>query len=200
MDKGVPTAVILCGGKSSRFGEDKARALIHGKPVLKHLRDECLKAGIKVVAQADCKDKYADLELETFADDTKHEGPLGGIESAFARLRAEALLFMTCDMPAIDAAMIRTLAESYNQCCDSIFFECEGLLQPFPGVITREILPFIEQARNSGNMSVKKCVQELARKKMLRFYSGKAFFNMNTPDDRQEFLGKAGEYVNARNV
>ena len=59
---------ILAGGKSSRFGQDKARVQLHGQPLLLHTARmvQAFASSITVVANA--VDKYADLGLRTIAD------------------------------------------------------------------------------------------------------------------------------------
>lgn len=75
---------ILSGGHSSRFGADKARADVLGRPLIVHLADALKPIARSITVVADSAGKYADLGLRTIADATPDQGPLGGLQSALA--------------------------------------------------------------------------------------------------------------------
>jgi len=94
---------ILAGGRSSRFGSDKARALLDGEPLIARLARQIapIAAGITVVA--DAPEKYADLGLRTIADRRPGLGPLAGLEAAMLDLIAStAPLGKWCQTPFPD--------------------------------------------------------------------------------------------------
>ena len=59
---------VLAGGRSRRFGTDKARACINGQPLVQRIADHLLPEAKGVCVVADRADKYADLGLATLAD------------------------------------------------------------------------------------------------------------------------------------
>lgn len=80
---GLPPAYILAGGRSSRFGSDKARHPHEGVPLILRVAGELAARGLpEAVVVADRAGRYEDLGLRTIADPTPHAGPLGGVLAA----------------------------------------------------------------------------------------------------------------------
>jgi len=99
---------ILAGGRSSRFGSDKALALIDGRPMLEHvagrLAGQC--DGLVVVG----RDWPAMHRVEDRPEPGL--GPLGGLAGALAHARDhgfDAVLTSSCDLPALPGNLIDLL-------------------------------------------------------------------------------------------
>ncbi len=101
-------AYILSGGRSSRFGSDKARAELGGTPLVRRLADMLAPHVSRVTVVADIKDKYQDLDLATIADRLPGLGPIGGLHAALSDLRSEEpwLLLTSCDLITINGHWI----------------------------------------------------------------------------------------------
>ena len=96
-----PRAYILAGGKSSRFGSDKARAVIDGMPNLRFLADRLAKFDLPTTIVAQSLSDYSDLGLRTIPDFERDAGPLVGTITALhdaKSLGAEWSLILTCDL------------------------------------------------------------------------------------------------------
>lgn len=100
--------VVLAGGRSSRFGSDKAVALYRGRSLLDH----AIAALDPLVADVVLAGR-AHPYLRTVADRPGPGlGPLGGLNGALALAAAErfdAVLSVPCDVPGLDAAGLRPL-------------------------------------------------------------------------------------------
>ncbi len=91
-------AYILAGGGSTRFGADKARAVVDGVPQLRRLAALLEPTAAEVTVVADRPDKYADLGLRTIADRWPGRGPMGGLHAAVVdRPEAGWFLAVACD-------------------------------------------------------------------------------------------------------
>ncbi len=104
---------ILAGGRSSRFGSDKARAEIDGVPLVRRIADVLAPVTPTVTVVADRPDKYADLGLRTVVDQQPGLGPLGGLAAAVGDLttRGDAWLLLTCcDLLVARPAWVHELA------------------------------------------------------------------------------------------
>jgi len=143
-----PVAVyILAGGKSRRFGSDKARAQLHGEPLILHVRNSLEPFARSFTAVADREDKYADLGLRTIADHTPGLGPVGGLHAALTDLPEDCdrLLLCPCDAAVIRPGWIEQLLHIEVGTNDAIAFrEREGRWQPMPAVYARRVLPHVE--------------------------------------------------------
>lgn len=101
--------VILAGGRSSRFGSDKALARLHGQPLIAH-----------VAAALAAETPHLRITGRSWPgcerlDDLPHPGlgPLGGLAAALAHARArcfDAVLAAPCDMPRLPHGLAALLA------------------------------------------------------------------------------------------
>jgi molybdopterin-guanine dinucleotide biosynthesis protein A len=114
---------ILAGGKSSRFGRDKARATVAGKALIVQLAEAVGPVASSVTAVAEVADKYADLEIRTIPDMRPGLGPLGGLHAALADVGDDAwLLLLSCDFVGVKAEWIRRLMDSVRPDAQIVLF------------------------------------------------------------------------------
>src|ERR1044072_1639209 len=112
---------ILAGGRSSRFGSDKARGLLPGATLIRR-GAAALGAAARAtrrVAVAAAAATYEDLGLITIADLTPGLGPLGGLHTALSNAAAHAphdpsgwIILASCDWVTASADLISLLAQS----------------------------------------------------------------------------------------
>lgn len=142
-------AYILAGGRSVRFGSDKARAVIEGRPLIRHVAEAVseIACGVAVVAQVE--DAYADLGLETIADSAADRGPVQGLLAALVH-RAEVygpgwLLLTACDMLPDGATSFAALLDSLaSVSTDSNAIACRtDRWHPMPGLYHTRMLPTV---------------------------------------------------------
>ena len=98
---------VLAGGRSTRFGSDKALALLDGKPLIEHAID-ALAAQVDAVIV--CGREYGD-----WVPDRPEPGlgPLAGINAALHAAAArgyDAVLTCPCDLPALPGDLAERLA------------------------------------------------------------------------------------------
>jgi molybdenum cofactor guanylyltransferase len=83
-------AYILAGGRSTRFGSDKALAIVDGEPQLARLtRIVRQRWGEPTIVARDVE-KYASLGCRTIADACDEIGPIGGVRAALRDLERVA--------------------------------------------------------------------------------------------------------------
>ena len=99
---------VLAGGKATRFGSDKALALLDGRPLIEHAIAslEPHVAGVVVCGRDDPR-------WTCLADRPAPDlGPLGGLAAALLHAREQgfdAVLSTGCDMPSLPAALVEAL-------------------------------------------------------------------------------------------
>jgi molybdopterin-guanine dinucleotide biosynthesis protein A len=117
---------IVSGGRSSRFGSDKARALSHGKPLVCHVADALTSRASHITVVADRDDKYADLGLRTIGDRTPGHGPLSGLDAALADCSEDGwLLLVSCDWVGLQAEWITALTSRIGAGARAVAFRGE---------------------------------------------------------------------------
>ena len=123
---------VLAGGKSSRFGSDKARAALGGEPLIRRVARAVDPVARAVTVVAERADKYADLGLATIADVVPDRGPLGGVLTALRHAGDEWVLVVTCDLVGFEPSWVETLAAARSE-ARAIAFRSDRW-QPFPGL------------------------------------------------------------------
>jgi len=138
---------ILAGGQSRRFGSDKARAVLSGKPLVVHVVESLLRFASSVTVVADVAGKYDDLGLRTIGDWTPGLGPFGGLQAALSDSAEPWVLLAACDFPGIKGSWVEMLATADRRDAQAVAFRGDHW-QPMPALYHRSVVPLIdEQAR-----------------------------------------------------
>jgi molybdenum cofactor guanylyltransferase len=115
---------VLAGGRSSRFGSDKARALFDGRPLLLQVVEALRPLAESVTAVADVEDKYRDLGLRTIVDRAPGQGPLGGLQAALLDAdRPEWLLLSSCDWVGLKPEWVELLLQGRDADLPAVAFK-----------------------------------------------------------------------------
>jgi molybdenum cofactor guanylyltransferase len=171
-----PAAYILAGGKSSRFGSDKARVRIHGQPNLSRLASAMSESGWSVTAVAQEAGAYEDLGLRTIADFEPHAGPLAGVITALEDFRdrgranpqatgssstaqrelasCEWALIVNCDLILWRAAWSQALLRGTAPGAWITLLSSTDFV-PFPGLYSPALLPSARERWRAGTRSMK---------------------------------------------
>ena len=150
-DKSLPV-YILAGGKSSRFGSDKARAELHGEPLLQRIVRVLKPAAKRFTAVADVPGKYNDLGVRTIADEQPNLGPMGGLLTALRDVKEGWLLLTSCDMVALDCAWVDQLLSARTPSSLAVAFKGERI-EPLFALYHASLLAPVQAAIVAGNLS-----------------------------------------------
>jgi molybdopterin-guanine dinucleotide biosynthesis protein A len=119
---------ILAGGLSHRMGRDKARLRLGRRTLLGW-----------VLAAA----KTTSLPARIIRRDSIPRcGPLGGIYTALNTTKADAFVFLACDMPFITPELIRLLIEKLAPDRTGVFVRSKAEVG-FPFILRRQTLPTV---------------------------------------------------------
>lgn len=175
-------AFILAGGRSSRFGSDKALASWQGKPLLVYAIDSL--KGLGLTPRIVCRDPLPYLEhARVFVmSERPDHGPLEGIRIALRSASRELALILTADMPLVREGHLRQLIGAAVPDNVVVYVSGDGIRHPFPGIYPRSALPIIE------SLAVGSSVQALLDRIPLRMLpadsdTSPALRGVNTPDD-----------------
>ena len=101
------TAVILCGGKSSRMGFDKSKIEIGDKLLIEITAEKLEKLFDEVIFIAENKYKFGNIKYTVIEDLKKDYGPAGGILTGLEYSSSPYTFFIACDMPFINLEYIK---------------------------------------------------------------------------------------------
>lgn len=157
--------MVLAGGKSTRFGSDKASALLAGKPmlqwVLSAIEQVCSEV-IVVAAQGQVLPEVAsDAPLRVVRDRYEAAGPLAGMVAAFEDPPADVCLVVSCDAPLLAPDLLRHLVERIGGAAAACP-EVAGQLQPLVAAYRPAVClaPF-RAAVERGERGVLRALREL---------------------------------------
>ncbi len=105
---GPVVGAVLCGGRSRRFGSDKALARFGSSTVGERVVAALRQSGVDPVVAigGDIGDR---LGLPTVPDLRPGDGPLGGLATALLWARTGSVLLVPCDVPLLTAAHVGLL-------------------------------------------------------------------------------------------
>lgn len=151
------------------MGRDKARLRIGTSTLLTHARRAALAAGLG--------------RVRTLRHDLVPRcGPLGGIITALRTTRADAVLFMACDMPFVTAGLLRRIARSSRRGQRSVAATQTGR-SGFPLLLPASTLPAIERQVAGREFSLQRLLTVLAAQHLEIPARSAVLFNINTPEE-----------------
>nr|WP_290670103.1 molybdenum cofactor guanylyltransferase [Ardenticatena sp.] len=151
------SAAVLAGGQSRRMGRDKTLLRLHGEPLIARVvrRLHALTDDVLVVTNE--PQKYAPLHLPArFVADVggPGQGPLAGIAAALQAARAERVAIVAADMPFLNVALLRFLAD-YAPEADVVVPVIEAdRAETLHAIYGRGALPAVMQALQAGRRRV----------------------------------------------
>ena len=199
MENKVPmTAVILAGGKSSRMGRDKALLTLREETILEDLVYLTTSIFSETFIIASQSKNYQQLNLRgavILNDFWENKGPLIGLYTGLSYSTHQVNCVLTCDMPLVDASLLRELIAFWQDSYDAVCPEdSEGRLQPFPGIYSRSSRHFIRLLLDRGETAIRRLLDVLVIQPLVLGKKGsEVLANMNTPKDYEQVSQKKKE-------
>ena len=130
-------AIVLAGGKSSRFGSDKASALLRGRPLLQWvvsaLGDVCQRIVVVRATGQVLPEITTAVEITVVEDLYEGRGPLAGLVAGFTGVTSELCFATACDVPLLQPGLVRhlaSLADAHDVVCPVV----DGFHQPLSSI------------------------------------------------------------------
>jgi molybdenum cofactor guanylyltransferase len=157
-------AIVLAGGRSSRFGRDKLAEPIDGRPMLEHAIESVREVATDVVVVAAPGGSRKIAPEATIArDELAFEGPLAGMATGLAALdpAVERVLVVGGDMPTLVPAVLERLLAIVDR-ADAVILEDDAGPRPLPMAVRRSIAqPVAERLLASGERRLRGLLAEL---------------------------------------
>lgn len=180
------TGVVLAGGKSSRFGQDKGLYVYQGKPLVEHSLSILQSICNELFISTNKSEAYSVFDVPCIPDKYMESGPLGGIHSALLHTGNEKTAIISCDMPNIPAQLFSKMANIMG-CYDLVIPVHEGFAETMCCIYSKNCLPVIEHALMIKKHKILDAIKTL---NILHFnidreafYSKDIFHNINTKKD-----------------
>ncbi len=138
---------VLCGGRSSRFGSDKALADAGGVPLGSRVVAALRQAGADPVVAVGGS-AGDELGLPTVPDRQPGAGPLAGLATALRWAKTGLVLVVPCDLPLLDPQDLASLAAAAN--AETAAIADDGQPQPSIGCWPASFGPRIQALVDEG--------------------------------------------------
>lgn len=184
--------LVLAGGRSSRFGSEKAAAVLDGATLLERALAHLAGAAPKAVSarpgsQAEAIARAAGAAV-LHDGDGDPAGPLAGIKAGLKWIEGEGverLAIEPCDLPRLPADLHARLAAALGD-APAAYAETDQGPQPLCALWRAAALPALEAALAGGaHPSVWRFLDDIGAVR-LRFEHSVQFRNVNTPQDLED--------------
>ncbi len=187
--------LVLAGGRSRRMGQDKALLDHSGKSQLAFsvdLLSDCV-GRVFVSTRPDQATDDERRRYEQIVDQYDNLGPVAGILSALREHSDVDWLVVACDLPNIDETTIRHLLQEQDEQSPFTAYKSsfDGLPEPLCAIYRAGCADIIQGFVDAGLNCPRKILIRSATQ-LLDQPNPRALDNVNTPDDLQNSLLRAG--------
>jgi len=191
-------AIILAGGKSSRFGSNKALYKLNQKPMLINIIEKLEPIFDKVYVIGNDEYKYEGLfKTEYLTDVILDKGPLGGLYTGLKTTDSDYNYLQACDMPFVSREYLEYMKDyiTINKGYDAYIPKKDGYLEPFVGIYHKRIKKNILKLLNKDNLNFDYLFKEIKIKVINEeeikeiVDTERIFFNINKKEDIKRYEG-----------
>ena len=196
--KKTGTAIILCGGKSSRMGFDKSKYEINGKLLIEICAEKLGSVFEEVLLVTKDTDKFKKLRYKIIGDDADDYAPVLGIYKGLLEAGSHFSFIIACDMPVISLNYINYLTEKLEKSSfpqDGLISMNGSFIEPFHSFYSKSMLEKIKYNISIKDYKIsnfiKMCNVEFINSETIKKYTGNTdiFTNLNYPCDLEIFSG-----------
>jgi len=191
------TVIVLAGGRGRRMRADKAALPVRDGTLLDHvlgqvrpLFDEVLvslSSGQELTTAAPRTTKKKTAMIRSVEDEAVGQGPMAGILAGLGAARNEACAVVACDIPDVDAGLLRGLARSAAEAQIAVPVTGGGDFEPLFAVYKKSAIPKIERLLRIGERSLIPLFG-LCRTARLPLRDAARLRNLNTRRDYEDYL------------
>jgi molybdopterin-guanine dinucleotide biosynthesis protein A len=196
------SAIVLAGGVSSRFGQDKGLLEIANKPLIKYVIDAVSPVVDETIVVTNSQDritKYAKVvatDVRFAIDSCESKGPLIGALTGFESAHGKYALLLPFDTPFVSREVVSLLFELCLNKAAVIPRWPNEQIEPLHAVYqTKLALEAAKSAVSEGKLTMRAMIEKL---RGVRYVSTlviqqldpdlRTFFNINTPLDLKKAM------------
>ena len=175
------------------MGFDKTRLPL-GSESMVDRQIRLLRAICRSVSIIGPPDRFPDAGIQVYEDEIPGQGPLGGIHAGLRRARTEFSLFLSCDMPLMDARFLRYLCEQalVSRASATLPPPWPKGVYPLCAVLRRRVLLTVRSSLTLGQNQVGRFFNKVQRRTISKAefaregFSLRIFYNANTPEEYEK--------------
>jgi len=191
------TGVVLAGGRSSRFGANKALADWKGAPLVQAVVNSLLEVLPRVLVVTKNAAELAFLRsgrVRVIEDLCADGHPMGGLFTALQGLDTGHAFVAACDMPFVRPELISALWQSRAD-YDAVIPVWREKRQPLCGVYSRACVGMIRASIEADSLGISRLFDDLRTRFMLEGEVagvdplGLSFMDIDTREDYERAMG-----------
>ncbi len=176
--------LVLAGGRSLRFGSDKALALYEGTSFLDRAVSLLASLELKPIVVTRQGANYPLAGCAVIYDKLFEKGPLGGLYTAMSVFKNTAFLVVPCDMPALTPLVLSDLLAAHEPHFGITVYSTESGIQPFPGLYEPSLFEVVRNKLRQEDLSVHDVLDSVPAKKVMNWKGDREIFcNVNYRKD-----------------
>jgi molybdopterin-guanine dinucleotide biosynthesis protein A len=182
------TGVILAGGSSERYGQNKAFLEIDGIRLIETVTERMKNIFKRVILVTNEKKDYEYLDIPVVEDLIKGLGPIGGIYSGLMSISHQAGFFVACDMPFINKQLVRYMVDIKDNHA-AVVPSVANEIEPLHAIYAQSCLGPIRALIDSKRYQIRLFYDQISVRyvdedEIRRFGSpSRAFLNINTTEE-----------------
>ncbi len=191
------SAVILAGGFSKRFGQDKGLVKLAGKPLVLHVLDTISGVVDETVVVVSSEGQINPIECllqgkaKIVVDESRTQSPLIGASTGFGNAKGKYSLLLPCDTPFVSSQIASLLLDLCINKSAVIPRWPNGYIEPLQAVYhTKSALIVTKAALKEKKLDLRSMIAHMKDIRyvstlVLRQFDPKllTFFNINTLED-----------------
>jgi molybdopterin-guanine dinucleotide biosynthesis protein A len=196
----IMSAIVVAGGTSRRFGQNKGLVTLGEKPLIIHVLDRLAAIAdeiIVVVSSVAQERRFAFTvggRARIIKDNMKAQTPLAGAQAGFKAVHSDHALLLACDTPFLSRQGLGLLLKNSRKGFAAIPRWPNGNIEPLHAAYNAHLaMQATERALELGKLDMRSMIANLTNIHYVpiaafREFDPKliTFFNVNTPNDLNE--------------
>ena len=196
MDHNNVLGVVLAGGKSQRFGEDKSQVKLGDKILIDYILSEIIDEFNEVLVVSNNSINFRKSKKISLIQDFKKDlGPLGGVLTAMKWVKDnnkdyQWISTFPVDTPFFKNQILKDFLQNINQEKDKLFFiKSNNTRHNIFGIWSIDLIDKLEEGLTRGERKVEFWANSVGVKNIeMEFDNKDPFFNINTKEDLKKAI------------
>jgi molybdenum cofactor guanylyltransferase len=182
------SGLVLCGGRSTRMGTDKAWIDVGGEPLVVRTARLLAEVADPVLLAPGTPGRLGDLGYPEVADEEEDRGPLAGLVAGLRASPHEVAAVVAVDLPWLNPGLLAFLAGLWGDEDAVVPVTAQGP-QPLHAIYARTALPALGEELAAGRLGLRAALSRLRTRTVEEREwrtldpSGRFAQNLNTPED-----------------
>jgi len=194
MDHSKILGVVLAGGKSLRFGEDKSQVKLNNKSLIDHILSEVLAEFKELLIVSNDPIEFKKSEnISIIRDFKKNLGPLGGVLTAMKWIKDnnkdyQWISTFPTDTPFFKNQILKDFHDKINLRNGKLFFiKSNNTRHNIFGLWSIDLADKLEKDLENGDRKVEDWANKVGVNIIdMQFEKNDPFFNINTKEDLEK--------------